>query len=58
MTKYFEIIRFRIIKRFLKHNDVDKLFIVARQSDEANYIPFNLSKDRNNYEWTYPTFKS
>ena len=58
ITKYFEVLRFRMIRRFLKHNDVDKLFGIARQSNKANRILFNLSEVRNNYQWTYPAAES
>ena len=55
MSKFFKIERYRMVRRFLEHGDVDKLFIVARKTEVPKPISFDLIKSRRNYEWTQPT---
>lgn len=54
MSKHFDILRYRMIRRFLKCGDIDKLFIVARRSDAAKPIEFSLNDARQNYSWSLP----
>lgn len=54
MSKYFKIERYRMVRSFLKHGDIDKLFIVASRTDIEKPIEFNLNTARQNYSWTKP----
>lgn len=52
MNRYFDIERHRMVRCYLKNVDIDKLFIVARQSLSPNKIRFNLSEARKSYQWS------
>ena len=54
INKHFKIERYKMVRCFLEHGveDLDKLFIVAKLSDEPTNIDFNLVTARVNYEWT------
>lgn len=53
MNKYFSIERYKMVCCFLKHavEDLDKLFIVAKQSDSPIPIDFNLIQAREKYQY-------
>ncbi|RUO65964.1 Methyltransferase domain-containing protein [Pseudidiomarina planktonica] len=53
MNKYFNIERYRMVRCFLGHRkgDIDKLFIVARQSDSPSPISFDLTQAREKYSY-------
>lgn len=52
ISKYFSVERYRMVRRFMTHGDVDKLFLVARKSAKPEPIPFDLEAARLNYDWT------
>lgn len=52
MSRYFRIERYRMVRKFLKHSDIDKLFIVARRSEAPTGIDFDLKRARTRYDWT------
>lgn len=54
MNKYFTIERYRMVKCWLTHmvDDVDKLFIVARQSDAPEPVEFSLADARQKYYYS------
>lgn len=53
MNQYFDILRYRMVRCYLKHavEDLDKLFIVARQNDTPTPASFNLAQAREKYEY-------
>ena len=53
ITMHFRVVRYRMVRRFMKHGDIDKLFIVAQKSDEPAPMAFDLNEARQNYEWTW-----
>ena len=54
MNRYFEIERYRMVRCYLKHGveDLDKLFIVARLSDNPRPVQFDLREAREKYTWS------
>ncbi|MEM6409160.1 MAG: class I SAM-dependent methyltransferase [Pseudomonadota bacterium] len=52
MSKYFQIERHRMVRCFLKYGDIDKLFIIARKTDDPKPISFDLETARQSYSWT------
>ncbi|WP_159299936.1 bifunctional 2-polyprenyl-6-hydroxyphenol methylase/3-demethylubiquinol 3-O-methyltransferase UbiG [Spiribacter sp. SSL99] len=55
MSNYFKIERYKMVRKFLRYSDVDKLFIVARKSPVAMPIKFDLAVARQDYSWTTPS---
>lgn len=53
MNQYFDIERYKMVRCYLKHavEDVDKLFIVAKQSATPRSVSFNLQQARMKYEY-------
>lgn len=53
MNKHFDILRYRMVKCYLKHavEDLDKLFIVAQKSDSPEPIKFSLPQAINKYHY-------
>jgi SAM-dependent methyltransferase len=53
MNKYFDIERYKMVRCYLKHGveDLDKLFIVAKQSLMPQPVAFNLQEARQKYEY-------
>lgn len=55
ISEHFAIERYRMVRKFLKYDDIDKLFIVARKSQNATPIDFDLASARTSYDWTMPS---
>lgn len=53
MSRWFAIERFRMVRCFLRHgvDDLDKLFIVARKSEEQTVTKFSLPDALKKYDW-------
>lgn len=53
MNQYFDIEKYKMIKCFLKHGkeDLDKLFIVAQQSEKPKKVDFDLTDAINKYHY-------
>lgn len=53
MNKHFDIQRYRMVHCYLKHavEDLNKLFIVAQQSNSPRNIQFSLPEAREKYQW-------
>lgn len=53
MNKHFIIERYKMVRCYLKHGveDLNKLFIVARQSDSPTQTDFNLVQAREKYDY-------
>jgi cyclopropane fatty-acyl-phospholipid synthase-like methyltransferase len=57
INKYFTIERFRMVRSYLEHlvEDVDKLFIVAKRTNNPVNIDFDILSARECYSWSYFT---